>query len=429
MNHFKKQLNLFILILKIKKIKLISNITVLLIFINPITFSQGWVTQTSGTASTLVTASIIDENIGYVLGNTVYKTTNGGLNWVPLSFGSGELFAAMDFVNANTGYVSAFDTNGIVYKTTNGGNSWTSAPVLLGTSTRMFFLNANQGYIVGVAGVIFATFTGGNLWIPQLSNTTNTLLGVYFVNSLTGWVCGFNGTILKTTNGGISWFELTSGTTTILRDIYFINSNTGFACGLNSRLYKTTNGGSNWDELYFNSSCGLNTVYFANDQTGWVAGCTGIIDATTNGGINWVRQSSGTTTNLNSLSFINSSTGWAVGFNGRILKTTNGGITFSQPISSNIPVKFELFQNYPNPFNPVTAISFSVPSYSEINITLFNISGEKIRTIINNNFPEGTYQVNFDGRDLSSGVYFYTLQALTYNNKTYSDTKRMILLK
>ncbi|MCX7877659.1 MAG: YCF48-related protein [Ignavibacteria bacterium] len=402
---------------------MIISFVIFLCFINSI-FAQGWVSQVSGTNSTLITVSMIDQNTGYVLGNTVYKTTNGGLNWVPLLFGNGEIFVAMDFVNANTGFVTAFDTNGVVYKTTNGGLNWTSAPVLLGTSTRMFFLNSNQGYIVGLGGTIFATFTGGNLWIPQLSNTTNTLLGVYFINSFTGWTCGFNGTVLKTTNAGLSWTDLQSGLTTTLRDIYFINSNTGFMCGLNSRIYKTTNGGSNWSELYFNSSCGLNAVYFLNDQTGWIAGCLGIIDATTNGGVSWFRQTIGITTNLNGLSFVNSMTGWAVGFTGRILKTTNGGITFTEQNQNFIPSEYALHQNYPNPFNSETWIEFLLPVSGFVSLDVFDVSGRLVAKLINGFKEAGNHKVKFDGGNLSSGLYFYKL-----NCNGFTAVRKMIFLK
>lgn len=86
--------------------------------------------------------------------------------------------------------------------------------------------------------------------------------------------------------------------------------------------------------------------------------------------------------------------------------------------------EFNLFQNYPNPFNSNTIISYNIPEHSLVTLNIYNLLGEKIRTLIQQEQVPGKYQINFDGNNLPSGIYFYEL--ITYKTKI---TKKMILLR
>ncbi len=88
------------------------------------------------------------------------------------------------------------------------------------------------------------------------------------------------------------------------------------------------------------------------------------------------------------------------------------------------PMVFNLEQNYPNPFNPSTTIKYSIPSTSKVKLTLFNLLGEEVTTLVNEEKVAGNYSVEFNAASLPSGVYFYHLKAGEYVN-----TKKMILLK
>jgi hypothetical protein len=96
---------------------------------------------------------------------------------------------------------------------------------------------------------------------------------------------------------------------------------------------------------------------------------------------------------------------------------------------SVIPDRFELKQNYPNPFNANTTIKFSLKTSEEVQINIYNVSGQKVRNLLEKKMPAGIHQVIWDGKDdfgkeVSSGVYFYQVQA-----GDYKETKKMILLK
>ena len=92
--------------------------------------------------------------------------------------------------------------------------------------------------------------------------------------------------------------------------------------------------------------------------------------------------------------------------------------------NSLIPAEYSLLQNYPNPFNPSTTIRFAIPKTSYVYLTIYNILGQRIKTLINKELSAGTYNVKFDASGLSSGIYFYTLKA-----GDYLVTKKMILLR
>ena len=98
--------------------------------------------------------------------------------------------------------------------------------------------------------------------------------------------------------------------------------------------------------------------------------------------------------------------------------------------NSNTPKAFNLSQNYPNPFNPSTSISYQLPSDAFVTLKIYNLIGTEIKTLEKGLTSAGSHQVQFNAQGLSSGVYFYTIQANSLNGKqTFQSTKKMILMK
>jgi len=91
---------------------------------------------------------------------------------------------------------------------------------------------------------------------------------------------------------------------------------------------------------------------------------------------------------------------------------------------TSVPDKFELNQNYPNPFNPVTNIKFGIPKKGHFTFRIYDITGRLIDTYLDSYINEGYYNAEINGTNLSSGVYFYTLQG-----EGFTDTKKMMLIK
>ena len=211
----------------------------------------------------------------------------------------------------------------------------------------------------------------------------NSLGSVKFINTSTGWAVGSLGTILRTTNGGTTWTLQLSGTTNNLSGVSFTDANNGTAVGNYGTIVRTTDGGANWNS-----------------------------------------QSSSTTNSLWSISFTDANNGTAVGRGGTILRTTNGGGTFVNQISNGIPEGFSLYQNYPNPFNPKTNIRFDLRKSSHIKLIVYDILGREIATLVDEKLSVGSYEVDWDGSNFSSGVYFYKLVT-----DGFVDVRKMVLLK
>jgi len=248
---------------------------------------------------------------------------------------------------------------------------------------------------------------------------------------------------MRTTNAGLTWDTVLNTGSATLYGLTFADNQTGYCAGygFNWDIYKTTNSGINWSGIY-NGSVALLDIKAVDTINVFSIGYSGTILKTSNGGANWVQQISSVTKALRGLYFINSNTGWITGDTGMLLKTTNGGITAIRPVSSEIPEKFSLSQNYPNPFNPATKIKFSLPSPSKggiYNVTLdiYDLLGKKIASLIsigNEGLSPGIYEIEFDGSNYSSGVYYYKLvvgdaSLLKAGSTGFTETKKMMLIK
>ncbi|NOS85993.1 MAG: T9SS type A sorting domain-containing protein [Ignavibacteria bacterium] len=100
-----------------------------------------------------------------------------------------------------------------------------------------------------------------------------------------------------------------------------------------------------------------------------------------------------------------------------------------EPISTEIPQKYELLQNYPNPFNPVTKIRFNIPAFVEttrrvVSLRIYDVLGKEIAVLVNENLKPGIYEIDWNAEDIPSGVYFYSLIT-----NEFTQTKKMVVLK
>jgi hypothetical protein len=90
----------------------------------------------------------------------------------------------------------------------------------------------------------------------------------------------------------------------------------------------------------------------------------------------------------------------------------------------DIPDRYSLEQNYPNPFNPETRINFQIPANSDVELAVYNLLGQKIKTLFDGHKQAGSYSVIFDGTNLSSGIYLCRLKSAEY-----FETRKLVLTK
>jgi hypothetical protein len=99
-------------------------------------------------------------------------------------------------------------------------------------------------------------------------------------------------------------------------------------------------------------------------------------------------------------------------------------LNLDQENQNLLPVSFALSQNYPNPFNPRTIINYEIPIANFVDLSIYNLLGQKVATLLSKKQLAGRYNIEWDGSDLASGVYYYVLRA-----GEFLDVKKMVLLK
>lgn len=107
----------------------------------------------------------------------------------------------------------------------------------------------------------------------------------------------------------------------------------------------------------------------------------------------------------------------------------NGAVGIDDELSNNAPTGYELSQNYPNPFNPNTTISFTIPTSENVSLTIYNVRGQVVKTLVNDSRSAGTHNIQWDGlnnfgQKVASGIYIYTLRT-----SNFVESKKMTMLK
>jgi photosystem II stability/assembly factor-like uncharacterized protein len=342
------------------------------------------------------------------------------------------------------------DTSGGVFKTTDGGANWTrQATAFAGTGgfpKIIHFYNANDGVCVGDANggnwEIYHTTNGGSVWTRVDSSSIPVPMGgeitFPFFASLgdTLWFSGGDGVfsfwrLYRTTDRGITWTvrNLDGGT----RFPAFASTNHGIAAGWEpaKQMRRSTDGGDSWSTedmsflpftpLLFAYVPGtVNSYLLTNGMRPGFSSTAGSA-YTTNGGDTWNTVDLGVSRGLSS--FASPTVGWSPGDNGTVYKWT-GDLLVSVRESEAIANTFRLDQNYPNPFNPSTVIRFTIPYSQFAVLTMYDVLGREVRTLVHEKLQAGSYETTFDATGLASGVYFYRLQV-----GEFVQTKRLVLLR
>ena len=254
-----------------------------------------------------------------------------------------------------------------------------------------------------------------------------------------GWFGTDNGRVYSTVNSGVTWLSSSTSFTNSMA-VAFTDEQNGIASG--DGTDRTTNGGATWDispdqipgtvfsgsaikrspgTWYFISG---NEVYKSVDQ-----GDSFVIDYTQASVFQHIKMKVVTAGDNEWIC------GYAVGNNGTIAKYLEHYTVTEVELNTDLlPAEFSIAQNYPNPFNPSTSIEFSVPVDADVTLTIYNLLGQVVTTLVNEEVSAGHYSTVWNGADgngfqVSSGIYFYEMKASGNNGTAYSQMKKMILLK
>jgi len=343
----------------------------------------------------------------------IFRTTDGGFNW--------QLQFYDTTVSSYMNYIEMFDSlNGMAMgdpadsskpalflKTTNGGNDWISKNTSYLIGLRSFdiwrgvdFVDMNIGYFYKNNN-IYRTINSGENWEVILDTAFCQLLKGYDENILLGEEpnAGDYGTMYRTLDGGQNW---ESNQYDFLRwgsDIEYIPGNPAYvwysSLGYySSPVFFSSDTGKTWVEEFRVDNLVFNDIVFTDENNGWL-----------------LANQPGT------------------GRRTRIFRTTNGGqggiiLSVDENSSADMPDEFILMQNFPNPFNPTTNIKYQIPEINFVTLKVYDVLGNEIASLVKEEKPAGSYDVDFNASSLSSGIYFYRLQV-----GSFVETKKMVLMK
>jgi photosystem II stability/assembly factor-like uncharacterized protein len=419
--------------------------------------AQDWVLAGSvPSPGTQPSISTIDGNTAWIGGGPanqprVYRTTDGGLTWdsIPTDGFSKEVYCLWA-VNLNTVFAGEGNLSGNakLFKTTNSGLNWVA--ILQTGNNEGFFngivfskRNSGRGNGIALAERIYKTSNYGTNWVMQqsgavgVSNAHNSLMVIDF--DFYGFGLNNGASRIKlTTNAGTSWAIQNVNLTGHYTSAISFLDNKLFGLSATSAslpfISRTTDCGITWIPIDIGPGVTGNCFikWIPETPIVYILGNNGGIKKSTDEGLTWTLMGTAGVTNLYHFDFErynnNVVYGYAVSTNGSVIKLADSILIImgNQNITAAAPDKYSLGQNYPNPFNPITTIKYSVPQNNiNVKIAVYDLLGRETAVLVNETQNAGNYEVTFDGSNLSSGMYFYKLQAGT----EFSDVKKMILTK
>ncbi len=345
-------------------------------------------------------------------GGKIFCTTDGGLNW-QLQFYDTSMTKFMNYIEMfdsvngiAMGDASADDKPALFLKTTNGGIDW---------------ISQNDSSLMG--------FNSGDVWRR-----------VDFVDMNIGYISGskpglYNRRLYKTTNSGKDWEFISD---TIACGVIKAYDENILLCqggsAITGNLDRTFDGGQNWERGRWDfMQWGMDIEYIPNKPSDvWLVSKSMCFSSDT--GRTWTAEFQNEDILFMDIVFIDEYNGWLLGgdlgspLKFYIYRTNNGGhggIVSVDESKTNFKIStFILEQNYPNPFNPSTTIQYQIPKLSFVTLKVYDILGNEVITLVNEELQKGNYEVEINGRNLISGIYFYQLKA-----GNFIRTRKMVLVK
>jgi len=426
----------------------------LLLIVSAYTFSSSLIAQwmkTSEPSGAVFSLGVSGKSLLAGTVNGVFRSTDFGNTW-DLTLPPTVLPFVDDFAIDSVGEGSRnlfAGGQGGVYLSTDDGINWQA--VNSGMENKEVRSLAVIPYSAGgstlLAGTtegVFRSSDNGTSWVPSgLTNLVVYALTVFkdeadntiILAGIDTEFTGLSSCIFRSTDNGQSWIE--SSIPTLWAGSFAIipNETNGMNIftGTYFSVYLSTNNGSDWTHI----SPGLNRSVYSlatcvngTSGTNLFAGTIfGGVYLSTNNGTNWTEVNSG-------LSYENDYIYSLVVSGPYIFAGTlhvNGGV-WRRPLSEMvtsvendselIPEQFILEQNFPNPFNPSTKISWQSPVSGHQTLIVYDVLGNEVATLVDEEKPAGSYEIEFDASKLSSGTYFYKLQV-----GSFVETKKMILMK
>jgi hypothetical protein len=371
-------------------------------------------------------------------GDGVFLSTNDGTSWQEINNG------LQDSVRVNTLAIdssSIFAGIGGIYRSINYGASWELVTVFPNEETARCIAVSDSEVFAGTyqwnggPGAIYHSTNNGASWnLVFECSRTNIFVSSLIISdtNVFAGTDGVNSNVYRSSDHGTTWivddttFYGGGGTNA------FAVSGLNLFAGTNTGVYLSTNAGLSWSPVnnglpdYVHNHGWITTLAISPNGAGgnnlFAGTDTAGVYLSANNGTNWTSIGLGQIY-INALAVTDSN----------LFAATYGEVwrlplsEFSTGIENKgneILSNFVLEQNYPNPFNPSTKIRFQVPNSSFVNLKVYDVLGNEVATLVNEEKTTGSYEVNFNAKGLSSGIYFYQLKV-----GNLISTKKMVLMK
>ena len=357
----------------------------------------------------------------------VFHSTDGGTDWTQVNSGlTNDTIQCLGVYGTN---IFAGTPKGI-YLSTNEGTSWTSVNTDLANTSIRAFAVIDSYLFVGTLDGIFRSTDNGKNGVAVNSGLSSNVIHYLAVVGTTLFTGVLSSQAYRSTDYGANW-TLIKNTGVYEAPNVVANGKLLFIIGGPPII--STDYGISW------SACGVipsPNPRFPYANVSSLAFNGSDIFAATNGSGIYISSDSGKSWSAVNSGLLNSNDKYVsdlVICGSNLFARTNTGI-WRRPLSElitgikdnvyEVPIRFELHQNFPNPFNPSTTFSFDLYSKSFVTLLVYDALGRKIATLVSEELSPGTYVRQWSGESLSSGIYFYRLQA-----GLNTETKKLVLLR
>lgn len=404
-----------------------------------------WVLQETPSDASLMSIKAVSPAVAWSAGGDgaatspiVVRTLDSGATWTDVT---GNLSGVDLYTIAATDSLHAWVGTGVgtIYATADGGKSWRQQSYpgrQTGFIDGIVFFSDSAGVALGdppgsgdTKFVILQTTDGGTTWTHTSSEPTGGSGEYSWSNSLcwTDRLHGWFGTnaykVRRTTDGGTTWLSAATPSEDCL-GVSFGDTLHGVAVHYDGVVAYTTDGGTTWNTSGAPASSMAAAGFVPGTLNVWAVNATQPFSST-NGGVSWAAQGAYPFDgSLLHISVVDSSHAWISTSYGEVLmfeqpQSSSGGGSGSAAVT-----EFKLFQNYPNPFNPSTTIKLRLKDSEFLDLKVYDVLGRAVATLADAWFPAGEHSFTFNGKGLSTGMYFYRMMA-----GGHTETRRMLLIK
>jgi ligand-binding sensor domain-containing protein len=382
--------------------------------------------------------------------NGVFVTSDRGNSWTSALNGQTVTALATIYDGKDSSIALAGTQGSGILRSMDNGSVWSASGIGLTDSVITSIAADSEGMLFAgtLSNGVFVSSDNGLTWAVSNTGLTslkiNCLASSPLVNGSSDLYAATDSGIFLLSNHGSSWVAVNSGLTNqrVLSLTFAANGNSSyyvFAGIASGGVFRSSNRGLSWSSIELGpgglSITSMASIYGSSFLPTFVAAGSdtgGFFCSLTADGSSWQPYNGGLPNK--SIHAVAADYKYAdeiyVGTDEGIFAFVAGGPTRAEAKPASIPNGFRLEQNYPNPFNPSTTIRFSVPAKSRVRLTVYNLLGQQVAELANEEMSAGNFERTWNA-NVASGLYFYRIEAVSVTDpsKRFIDVKKMVVVK